>query len=248
MHITAIKTHKIVKSDTSIFAVLDKYVSSFAEKSVLAVTSKIVAICEGSIVPITDVQKEELVRKEADYFLPPSGWYNISFAIKNNILAASAGIDESNGNEYYILWPKDPQKTANDIREYLVRRFGVKYAGVVITDSKTYPLRWGTSGFALSHSGFLALHDYVGSPDIFGRKLQYTKANIMDALACSAVVVMGEGDEQQPLAVVQDIPFVQFQDRNPRQDELDALQIDRKDDLYAPFLTSVQWKKGGDCK
>lgn len=244
MKISTIKTHKITKADTSIFTVLDTYLSSFAEKSVLAVTSKIVAICEGSIVPVGDIEKNDLVQKEADFFLPPSGSYHISFAIKNNILAPSAGIDESNGNEYYILWPKDSQKTANDIREYLVRRFGVQYAGVVITDSKSSPLRWGTSGFALAHSGFFALRDYVGSPDIFGRKLEHTKANIMDALACSAVVLMGEGDEQQPLAIVGDIPFVQFQDRNPVQEELDGLNIEKEDDLYAPFLTSVEWEKG----
>ncbi len=57
---------------------------------------------------------------------------------------------------------------------------------------------------------------------------------------------MGEGNEQTPLAVIKNIPFVQFQDRNPTEEELDELKISLDDDLYAPLLKAVKWKKGGN--
>jgi F420-0:gamma-glutamyl ligase len=72
-----------------------------------------------------------------------------------------------------------------------------------------------------------------------------TSASISDALGTSAVLVMGEGAEQTPLAVIEDVPFVKFQQRNPTKRELNALKMPLSDDLYAPLLRAVKWKKGG---
>lgn len=245
MNIKAIKTHKIVpKGGAHLFSVLDKYLSRLSERSILAVTSKIVSICEGRVIKIEEADKDELIRKEAQCYLPrSSSKYNVLLTITNSVLAASAGIDESNGNGYYILWPKDPQKSVNAIRSYLVKKFGLTRVGVLLTDSKTTPLRWGVTGFALAHSGFEAINNYMGKPDLFGRLFEYEKVNVADSLAAAAVAVIGEGDEQTPLAIIEDVPFVTFQDRNPTPEELQTARIDIEDDLYAPVLTSVQWSK-----
>ena len=246
MKIKAIKTEKIRAREHEIFFILDKYVRRMPEDSVLAVTSKIISLCEGRVIKIGEVDKDELIKREAEFFLPRKlSRYKIIFAIKNGILAPSAGIDESNADGYYVLWPRDPQKTANEIRKYLKKKFRLKKVGVIITDSKTTPLRWGTSGVAIAHSGFAALKDYIGTSDVFGRKLKMTKANIMDALAASAVLVMGEGSEQTPLAIMEDMPFVKFQKRDPSASEIRELRISINDDLYAPMLKSVKWRKGG---
>jgi dihydrofolate synthase / folylpolyglutamate synthase len=244
MQVTAIKTEQITPGSGSLLSVLDRFLKKFPEKSVLAVTSKIVSICEGSVVKQGTIDKDELIRAEAEKYLPrTNSKYDVTLTIKRGILAASAGIDESNGNGYYILWPENPQKTANSIRAYLAKRFRVKFAGVVITDSRSFPLRWGTTGVSIAHSGFAALNSYIGSPDIFGRTMMMTKSNVADALAESAVAVMGEGNEQTPLAVIRHIPFVRFEDRNPTDSELAELTIDIEDDLYAPLLTAVPWIK-----
>jgi putative folate metabolism gamma-glutamate ligase len=246
MRIFSIKTHKIKPFKSSLLEILDRYLVDFKEGSILAVTSKIVSICEGRVVRTEDADKHELIEKEAEYFLPPEeNKYNITLTVKGNLLVPTAGIDESNGQDYYILWPEDPQATANQVRKYLCRRFSVKKAGVIITDSKTTPLRWGTSGASIAHSGFSALNNYIGKPDIFGRKLLVTKANVADALAVSAVLLMGEGNEQTPLAVIEDVPFVKFQARNPLKKELESFHINMEDDLYAPLLKGVKWRKGG---
>lgn len=245
MKVEAIKTEKITPGKITLLSLLDKYVSGLQEGSILAITSKIVSICEGRVVAVSGADKDELVRKEADLYLPKEeNKYGVFLTIKDSLLIPTAGIDESNGGGHYVLWPADPQKTANKVREYLEKRFNLKKVGVIITDSKTTPLRWGTSGVAIAHSGFMALKNYIGTPDIFGKDFQMTKASISDALSASAVLVMGEGREQTPLSIISDVPFVKFQDGNPTVEELNELKISIDDDLYAPLLKSVHWKKG----
>jgi putative folate metabolism gamma-glutamate ligase len=245
MHVQAVKTHTITLTDQDLYAILDTYLPPVEDNTLLAITSKIVSICQGRVIPVSTMEKQELIEQEADYFLPPSASnYQVWLTIKAQMLIPTAGIDESNGDGYYILWPRDPQQIANDIRAYLQRRFGRTYVGVIITDSKTTPLRWGVTGVALAHSGFHAINDYRGTPDLFGRPLRMTKVNIVDALATAAVLVMGEGNEQTPLALIRDVPFVAFQDRNPTVEELQGLHIELDDDLYAPLLTSVPWQRG----
>ena len=70
-----------------------------------------------------------------------------------------------------------------------------------------------------------------------------SKVNVVDALATAAVLQMGESNEQTPLAIITDVPFVQFQNRNPTEQELQALPISIEDDVYAPLLQSTAWIK-----
>lgn len=245
MKVTPIKTHKITVDDTNLIKVLDRYLPRLKDKSVIAVTSKIVAICEGRIVKIGQVDKDKLIEKESERYLPRhDNKYHVSLTITRGQLVATAGIDESNGDGYYILWPKNPQKTANLLRAYLKKKFRLSHLGVIITDSVTTPLRMGVTGMAISHSGFSSLNNYIGEPDIFGRKLEFTKVSVMNGLAAAAVVVTGEGKEQTPLSIIEDVPFIQFQDRNPTGKELADLKIVLKDDLYASMLTKVKWLSG----
>jgi len=246
MKVEAIKTHKITTRDQDLFAVLDKYVNKLEEGSIVAITSKIVSTCEGAVVPVKSSNKDELIKREADLYLPKEeNKYNVYLTINENLLAVSAGIDESNADGNYVLWPKNVQNTANKVRQYLTKRFNLKKVGVIITDSKTTPLRWGVTGAALSHSGFSAINDLIGTEDIFGRELKMTKVGVLDGLANAAVLVMGEGGEQTPLAIISEIPFVKFQQRNPTKKEIAELKIPIEDDVYAPLLKGVRWRKGG---
>ncbi|GIV79218.1 coenzyme F420-0:L-glutamate ligase [Litorilinea aerophila] len=245
MHIQPIRTRPITAQDRDLLAILDEHVPALEEREILAVTSKIVALCQGRAVPMAEADGAQLVQQEADLFLPPGpGRHPVYLTIKGNTLMPGAGVDESNTGGYLVPWPQAPQETANQLRAYLQQRFGRRRVGVLITDSRPLPLRWGVTGFAVAHSGFLALRDYRGRGDLFGRPLRMTQANVADALAAAAVLVMGEGDEQTPLARIRDLPFVTFQERDPTPEELAALTIDPADDLYAPLLTAVPWQRG----
>lgn len=238
MVVTSVKTHKII-SDDNLFQILDKYLPGISENTVVVIASKIVAITEGRIVKIGEINKDELIKKESQYYLPrEENKYNVSLTITQNTLAATAGIDESNGNGYYILWPSNPQKSAEEIRKYLTQKFKIQNLGVIISDSRTTPLRWGVTGTAIGYSGFSPLLSYIGKPDIFGKNLEYTKMSLVDNLASSAALVMGEGNEQTPIAVIKDIPGIKFQDNS------EEIKISIEEDLYTPILKSVRWKKG----
>ncbi len=245
MNLQPIKTAKIVANQTSLIKILDTAVETLSEGSILVITSKIVSLCEGRVVKIGTKDKQELIQSESQFFIPPEkSSYEFSLTITRNTLIPTAGIDESNGDRYYVLWPSDPFATSRTVRTYLTKRFSLTDVGVLITDSKTTPLRWGTSGIALGHAGFVALNNYIGTPDLFGRYLKVTKANVADGLAAAAVVTMGEGNEQTPLAVISDIPFVHFQSGSPTAEEIKDLVIDPTEDLYGPIIQSPLWVKG----
>jgi putative folate metabolism gamma-glutamate ligase len=245
MQVTVIKTPKIMPSDQDILAVIDAALPQLAEGDIVAVTSKIISICEGNIVPMDGADKEQLIVQESDYYLPAElSKYGYHFSIVKDTLISVAGIDESNGEGVYILWPKDAQKTANMIWDHLRKKHGLRRIGVVIVDSTCQPMRRGTTGIALAHSGFLALRNYVGTPDLFGRPMNVTHANVSGGIASTAVFVMGEGAEQTPLCILSDASGVEFQDRYPSPEELALITISREDDLFAPFLNAVEWKNG----
>lgn len=246
MIVTPIKTDKILpQKHKDLLQVLEQFLPQIKESSILAVTSKIVAICEGRVVKIGKQDKDQLIAQEAQYYLPRvNNPYHVSLTVTNNNLVVSAGIDESNGAGNYILWPKDPQKSTNQIREFIKKKFSLKNIGVIITDSRTIPMRWGVTAFALAYSGFNPLKNYIGTPDLFGRKFQFEQTNIIDSLATVAALVMGEGAEQTPVAVIEDLPFVEFQDREPTKAELSQLKISLEEDIYSPLLKSTLWRKG----
>lgn len=245
MKVAALKTELITAGATTLLALLERVISDLDEGSVVAVTSKIVSLCEGSVIPCDQIDKEELVVRESDLYLPASlSKYGHHFTITNNTLIPMAGVDESNGDGQYVLWPKDAQATANQVRGWAKQKFGLSQIGVIITDSTCHPLRRGTNGIMLAYSGFRALNDYVGRPDLFGRPFTVSQADVAGGLAAAAVLQMGEGTEQTPIAILTELPFVHFQDRDPTAEELAAVIIPLEEDLFAPFLTSVQWRTG----
>lgn len=245
MKVTAYKTDKVTSRSHDLFELLDAALPPLSEGSVVAVATKIVSLCEGRVVPIEGTDKDELIRQESQWYLPRGGKYKLAFTITRNFFLPTAGIDESNANDQYILWPEDLQSSANAIRKHLREKHGIQRVGVVMTDSTTRPTHWGTTGISVAYSGFEPLKDYIGQDDVFGRKLEFQKASIANGLAASAVTLMGEGNEQTPLAVIEDVPFVVFRDSDPTPEELDMMRIEPEDDLFWPFLEKAEWKKGG---
>lgn len=245
MNCIPIKTRPVQTSQLALEQLIVESIDRLESGTIVAITSKVVSLCEGSVVARDDTDKDTLIRRYSQYYLPAEqSQYGHHFTISHNTLIASAGIDESNGDGGYILWPHDAQATANNIRRFLCEHYGVERIGVIITDSTCQPLRLGTTGIVLAHSGFSAIRNYIGQPDLFGRPFGVTRANIAGGLAASAVLVMGEGAECTPLCIMTGLDFVEFQDRDPSPQELTATRISPDEDLFAPFLGAVKWKKG----
>lgn len=245
MQITPIKTKKVVLGD-SLEQILKNSLPRLKEQSVIVVTSKIISITEGNIRPLTD-DKEKLIKQEANRYLINRDWpekEQAMLTVKDNIVMYWAGIDESNVNGHYVLLPKDSMKSAEKIWRFLKKEYGVKHVGVIIADSTFLPLRNGSVSVGLGWCGFKPIKNYIGTPDIFGRKLQYTQKNLVDGIAISAEFVMGEGAEQQPVGVVTDIPDIIFVDRAPTQEEVASVGYPLEKDLFSPLFKAVTWEKG----
>ena len=246
MKVTAIKTKKVEVGD-KLFDILDESLPKLQEKDVVVITSKIIAITQGRVVKNDGkIDKLELIKKEADYYLPEKyTTFGVHLTIKNNIIIASAGIDESNGHGYYVLWPENLRETTNEIWQYLKKRHKVKQLGVLVTDSKLSPMRYGVSGICMSWCGFEPLRSYVGKPDIYGKPLRVEVTNVVDCLAAAAVLEMGEAYEQTPLAIINEISQMKFVNRTPTEGEIKMMRIEFGQDVFTALLTSVKWIKGG---
>ena len=250
MFIKAIKTRKFLPPQDDLWDLLSA-VKNLKENSIVAVTSKVVAIGEGRCQTRDENNKDQLAIKEADLYLPreesPNGF--ILHTMKNNMLVASAGVDESNGANYFILWPKNPQVSAKKIWQFLTKKFRIKNLGIIITDSRLVPLRRGVVGISIAYFGFKPLRDYRGRKDLFGREFQMETANLPDSLATAAVLEMGEGSESKPVAVITDVKNIEFiqTEYNPQSKD-DSFEISSHEDMFYPFLSSVRWKKGGSGK
>lgn len=201
------------------------------ESMILAVTSKIVSLAEDRLVPRASIDKAALIDREADFNLGPIGYGSI-LTIKEGLLIASAGIDESNSkNGDYILYPKAPFESARRLHADLCKAWKLTALGILLTDSRTAPLRLGVTGISLAHWGFRGLQNKIGQKDLFDRPLQMTTVNAADALAAAATWTMGEADESQPLAILHGAN-VEFQTET----DPEELKIKVEDDMYYPLL------------
>jgi F420-0:gamma-glutamyl ligase len=246
MRIAPIRTHTIRPGEASAAEILGAYLPSrLPEGSIVAITSKLVSLCERAVVPRAAIALEELVLREADWYVP-AGRDSLGFpiTIKHGLFIGAAGVDESNADDCFVLLPRDPQSSANGIRAWLQRRHG-SHVGAMLTDSRSLPLRRGTSGIGLAHSGFSALVDYADRVDLFGRSLGWSAADVLDGLAAAVVASCGEGAEQTPLALITEVPFVTFQDRDPTESELAALRVTLEGDYWATIFQAVRWQRGG---
>jgi len=247
MKVEAIKTRLVHAGEISLNDLLSESIKTLPENSIVVIASKVVALCENRVVPHAEYSREELIEREAQWYLDPEfSPYGYHFSIIGSTMLSSAGIDESNGDGDWILWPQNPFRSANQAREFLREKFKVKNLGVIITDSVSYPLRRGTKGEMIAWSGFEAVHDYVGRQDLFGRDFKMEMSGVGTSLAVAANIVMGEGAERQPLAIISDINFVKFVNHDPTPKEIDVAFVPWDQDIFMPFLKLMPWKKGGN--
>ena len=130
---------------------------------------------------------------------------------RRGFVMANAGIDQSNvgptdGVQRALLLPVDPDGSAEALRARLSTQYGVLLA-VVIIDSFGRAWRRGTVGVAIGAAGLPALLDLRGNPDLFGRALQVSISGFADEIAAAASLVMGQGDEAQPVVLVRGLTW-----------------------------------------
>ncbi|MHA2243436.1 MAG: coenzyme F420-0:L-glutamate ligase [Candidatus Hodarchaeales archaeon] len=232
-----------------IIEALDSNKIKLQDEDIIIIASKVISITENCQIPlnsITYIRPEaknaartagldprfvEIVFQEADEIFGAVPGAILAF--RNNILQANAGVDQSNagGDEFLIVLPRNPIKSAENIRKEINARTAKKI-GVIIADSKTHPLRRGTSGFALAISGFRPITDDIGTPDLYGRIMNITSRAIADNLVSGAEILMGETNQRVPVVVARGCKEINLKEaRNVKKDN-DLMKISPQHCIY----------------
>jgi F420-0:gamma-glutamyl ligase len=233
-----IKTRIVHPPKDEIWDILDGL--KLRDGDIVFITSKILGIHQGRTVRVGTVDKESLIARESTLRLPYENraGFRVNLTVTDNILIPAAGIDESNADGHYILWPKDTDALCREIRARLIKNHKgtIENLGVVATDSHTTPLRWGVTGIATGLSGVVPLRDLRGTHDIFGREIHVTQVDLIDPLASMAVLLMGETTEQTPIVILRGCKTLPFDPKG----NMDSFKIPPEDDLYRPLLNVMK--------
>lgn len=206
---------------------LTKAEISLQDGDVIAIAQKIVSKAEGRMVHLkdvtvspqamqlaTEVDKDprlvELILQESDE-ISRKKTHILIVRHRLGFTSANAGIDMSNvapetDGEIALLLPKDPDKSAQQLRDALQNAFGVD-VGIVITDSHGRPFRLGTVGVAIGVAGVPALWDRRGEHDLYGYKLQHTEVGVADEIAAAAGLLMGQAAEGNPVILIRGLTY-----------------------------------------
>jgi coenzyme F420-0:L-glutamate ligase / coenzyme F420-1:gamma-L-glutamate ligase len=188
-----------------------------SNNDVLVVAQKIISKSEGRIVALDGIQPSaraiELARaldKEpalVEVILGESrrvirtGGRALIVETHHGFVCANAGVDQSNvGLRQVTLLPKDPDRSAREIRKEIHQRTG-KNPAVIISDSFGRPWRLGTVDVAIGIAGIKPIKDERGFSDRYGYQLKAAVAAIADEIAAAAELVMGKRDSV-PVVIV----------------------------------------------
>jgi coenzyme F420-0:L-glutamate ligase/coenzyme F420-1:gamma-L-glutamate ligase len=195
----------------------------FAEDDVIVISQKIVSKAEKLEVDISTIRPSkraralsrktgkdprlvELILKDTRRVLRADR-QALVVRRKDGMVCVNAGVDKSNveGRFGYARLPKNSDSSAERIRVKLEELSGRKLA-VIVADTYSRPLRVGQVEFAIGVSGLEPIVDYRGLEDIFGYQLRYKFVGLADEVAAAAELVMGQGTERTPVAIVRGLP------------------------------------------
>jgi coenzyme F420-0:L-glutamate ligase/coenzyme F420-1:gamma-L-glutamate ligase len=189
---------------------------------ILAVTHKIVSKAEGRVVELDSIKpstkaismaKEhdkdprimELILKESSQILRAKDGIIIS-ETRHGFVCANAGVDQSNvKGDTAVLLPLAPDESADRILHAVKKKVG-KEVAVIITDTFGRTFRNGQTNVAIGIAGINPIKSYIGTSDMYGRKLRVTEIAVADEIASASELVMGKA-EGTPVAIIRGYDF-----------------------------------------
>ena len=206
--------------DTLILRSLEQRQEQIFDNDVLVVAHKIVSKAEGRVVNLEHIKPSveslkiaeedgkdpriiELILDESKDMIRHSNGV-IIVETRHGFICANAGVDQSNVEDsvnHAVLLPVDADASANKIRESLREKTGGKDFAVIITDTFGRPFREGQTNVAIGIAGIEPIKSYVGSADMYGKKLRVTEIAVVDEIASAAELVMGKL-ERVPVVII----------------------------------------------
>ena len=218
-------------------------------RDLVVVGQKAVSKAEGRIIDVSDVTPSVRAVKIARKTGKHPGFIEIVLRESSKVLRAdkdafivrtkrgatclNAGVDKSNvkGDSTYALLPQDPDASARRLRKR-IRQLTGRQVGVVICDTRSRPFRKGQVEESIGVAGLNPLIDYRGQKDLFGYTLRFKNVAIADELASAAELVMGQGRERTPVAIIRGLTRIRFQDRASSK----TLEVSAQEDLFRGTL------------
>ncbi len=195
-------------------------------KDVIVVTQKIVSKAEGRVVQLDTIQPSLLARCWAEAQSKDPRLVDVILSQARRVVrmdrdvlivethhgfvCANGGVDVSNTESGTVsLLPRDPDASAEQIRETLEQIFRLKLA-VIVSDTFGRPWREGLVNVALGVAGLNPLEDYRGQTDSSGQTLTATVIALADELAAAAELVMGK-TRRIPAALIRGVEYSEVQ-------------------------------------
>ena len=222
---------------------------SIENGDILVVAQKIVSKAEGRVFQLKDIETSEKAKKLAKTTLKNPNFVELVLQASRKIVKASsdtlivenenglicinAGIDKSNveGKDSYALLPRDADNSARKIRKKIMELTGKKVA-VIISDTYSRPFRKGQVEFAIGMAGINPFKDYRGEKDLYNYVLKVKNIAIVDEIAAAAELIMGQGSEGIPVAIVKNLDRTE-----PTEDRsINDLFISKQEDLFKGTL------------
>ena len=189
------------------------------EKDIIVITHVVVSKAEGNIVNLDEITPSEKAKEIAqqtgkepalvEVILRETkeiiriGQNSIITETKSGVICANAGVDRSNvsGDRNVVPLPKDPNASAQNIRQEIKRLTGANVA-VIVSDTHGRPLRMGEINVAVGVAGIKPIRDRRGEKDLFGYVLRIKQTAIADELSSAAELVIGQANEGIPAAII----------------------------------------------
>jgi coenzyme F420-0:L-glutamate ligase/coenzyme F420-1:gamma-L-glutamate ligase len=214
----------MIHNDLSVIILeaIDRSQIEIQNGDILVVTHKIVSKAEGRVVELDSIEpstrainmaKEhdkdprimELILRESSQILRAKDGIIIS-ETRHGFVCANAGVDQSNvkGDTAGLL-PLAPDESADRVRHAVKKKVG-KEVAVIITDTFGRTFRNGQTNVAIGIAGINPIKSYIGTYDMYGRKLRVTEIAVADEIASASELVMGKS-ESTPVAIIRGYTF-----------------------------------------
>jgi coenzyme F420-0:L-glutamate ligase / coenzyme F420-1:gamma-L-glutamate ligase len=189
------------------------------DKDIIVIAQKIISKVEGRIVNLNlinpsdksiqiarkyykDARIVEMILSESKEIIREERGIIIA-ETRHGFVCANAGVDQSNlkdSKNHVVLLPIDADKSARKIR-HSIKEQTTKKVAIIITDTFGRPFREGQTNVAIGIAGIKPIKSYVGTIDMYGKKLKVTEIATADEIASAAELVMGKSD-RIPVAIV----------------------------------------------
>ena len=169
-------------------------------------------------------ESRRVVRADGDAFIVTT---------KDGQTCLNGGVDKSNvkGDSMYALLPQNPDASARFLARRLRKLTGME-VGVIVCDTRSRPFRRGQVEECIGIAGINPIVDYRGQTDLFGYTLRFKNVSLADELASAAELVMGQGREATPVAIIRGLKRVRFHQRASARN----LSVTSSEDLFRGTL------------